>query len=160
MNFADPQLWFLVSFVLFFGFLGRPFMKKILAQLDERRALIAAQLDAVRNIHKDVKALYAERRETLKQIDMESQKILYRAHEDAAALRVRMEKQFQEELQKKRVIYDNMFTAMHKKHVTEMEEKVVAQALAVTSILLHDVLSPEDHDKIIAKKTKLLRTYH
>jgi F0F1-type ATP synthase membrane subunit b/b' len=158
--FQDPHTWVLVSFIVFVVGVARPFFRNVVAQLDARRTLIADQIKAVADIYKAAKDLHSQKTTQLDQGHHEAKQILQKAEEDAEALRVGMERQLQENLRKKKAIYDNMIEAMEHKNLVAMEQKVVETALAVIKAMLRDDISPNDQHKIIGRKITLLRTYH
>lgn len=133
----DPQLWILVSFLLFVAVSGRRFYRIVALQLDDRSLTIARQIKEVAELHEEAqKILWNEKtkfhktRESMTGLEKQTQEEAKKILEDTQGKIILLKENQTQEL-------ENRFQTLQQKMYLEVQESLLQKACA----LVHNSVS-------------------
>lgn len=154
--FNDPQLWILVSFLLFVAVSGRRFYRIVALQLDDRSHTIARQIREVAELHEEaLRILSTEKtkshktRESLitleKQTQEEARKILEETQEKILLLTTAQTQEVEKRLE----------TLRQKMHI-EIQHSLLQKACALVRDSVSKKLTKAQQDHLLKQQMKNL----
>ena len=152
----NPELWVVIGFLIFLGYVGPKVWKMIVTGLDQRSIRIKGQLDEAQKLRDEAQALLNEYQRRQKEAAKEAEDILSAAKESAAhhtkdamaALEASMARREKQALEK---------IAQAEAHATaEVRREAVEVATAATRKLLAQALTDDRATALVDQSIKEL----
>lgn len=145
----EPEVWLLVAFAIFVGFMAKPVWVKITGGLDERSARIQAELEEARQLREEAQAALANYQRKQRDAAKEAEEILRHAEEEAKRLTAEAEKTLEETLKRREALARERIAQAEARAIEEVKDEAVEVALAATRALITERLDPAKAERLI-----------
>jgi F-type H+-transporting ATPase subunit b len=152
----DPQLWILVSFLLFVIVCGRRFYRILALQLDDRSLTIARQIKEVAQLHEEAqrilsneKTKFHKTRESLVGLEKQTQEEAKKILEDTQKKILLLTKTQTQELEKR---LETLRQKMHQ----EIQKSLLQKACALVRDSISKKLTKTQQDHFLKEQMKSL----
>ncbi len=152
----DPQLWILVSFVLFVAVCGKRFYRIVALQLDERSSTISRQIKEVAELHEEAQKILSNEktklhktRESLMNLEKQTQEESKKILEDTQKKIILLKKNQTQEL-------ENRFHALQQKMYLEIQESLLQKACSLVQTSVSKRLTKAQQEHLLKKQMQNL----
>ncbi len=133
----NPEIWVLVSFLIFCGILAYMGVPGMMAKgLDQRAERIKHELDEARRLREEAQALLADYQKKARLAEEEAREIIEQARREAEALEKETEKKLQESMARRMKLAEDKISRAEAQAVSEVRSSAVEAAIAATEQLL------------------------
>jgi F-type H+-transporting ATPase subunit b len=152
---ATPELWVLVSFVLFLALLVYYKIPNRLAKaLDDRADRIRAELDEARRLREDAAQILADYQRKQRDAEKEAEDILAGARREAEFYAEESRKALSESLQRRLKQAEEKIARAEEQAVQEIRSKAVDVAIAASEILIARELKGKSAENLVDKSIR------
>jgi F-type H+-transporting ATPase subunit b len=156
----DPEIWVLVSFVIFFVLFGGRLWKAVAGQLDGRAETIRAELAEAQRLREEAEAMLAEAEQARIAALAEAGEVLARSREEAARLTAAAMAEAEASARRRERLALERIAAAEKAAVTEVRHTAADVATRAAELVLAQGLGEDDAvlvDQAIADLPRALR---
>jgi len=156
----DPEIWVLVSFVIFFVLFGGRLWKAVAGQLDGRAEAIRAELAEAQRLREEAEAMLAEAEQARIAALAEAGEVLARSREEAARLTAAAMAEAEASARRRERLALERIAAAEKAAVTEVRHTAADVATRAAELVLAQGLGEDDAvlvDQAIADLPRALR---
>jgi F-type H+-transporting ATPase subunit b len=156
----DPEIWVLVSFVIFFVLFGGRLWKAVAGQLDGRADAIRAELAEAQRLREEAEAMLAEAEQARIAALAEAGELLARSQEEAARLTAAAMAEAEASARRRERLALERIAAAEKAAVTEVRHTAADVATRAAELVLAQGLGEDDAvlvDQAIADLPRALR---
>jgi F-type H+-transporting ATPase subunit b len=156
----DPEIWVLVSFVIFFVLFGARLWKAIVGLLDGRADAIRAELAEAQRLREEAEAMLAEAEQARVAAMAEAGEVLARSREEAARLTAAAVAEAEASARRRERLALERIAAAEKAAVTEVRNTAADVATRAAELVLAQGLGDGDAalvDQAIADLPRALR---
>ncbi|MDX2289256.1 MAG: F0F1 ATP synthase subunit B [Hyphomicrobiaceae bacterium] len=133
----NPEIWVLVSFLIFCGILVYAGVPGMLAKsLDERADRIKHELDEARRLREEAQALLADYQKKARLAEDEAREIIEQARREAEALEKDTEKKLSDSMARRMKLAEEKIARAEAQAVSEVRSSAVEAAIAATEHIL------------------------
>ena len=158
--FLDPEIWVALTMVAVVIIFAPRLVKTINAGLDDRAAKIRAQIEEARKLREDASALLAQYQKKQREAMAEAEGIISQAKSDAARLRVDLEKDLTNSIERRKQQALERIAQSEAQALKDVRNTAVDVALAAAEKLIRENLATEQQqalaDQAIAELPKRL----
>ena len=149
IDFADPQLWVAISFILFFLFFGKLIWKKFTEFLDNKILEITDEINEAKKLHNDAKQLLAEETKKLQDLDLILKEIIDNSkdksyeilHENTKKIETNIELLEKDAIEKIKVIENQA--------IEEIKSDIISRAISISEKVLKNKISASNQQAIM-----------
>ncbi len=152
----DPQLWILVSFLLFVALSGRRFYRIVTLQLDERAHTIARQIREVASLHEEVQRILSKEKDQAHKarahtiaLEAQTKEETKRIIEDSKSRLQSLQKSQAREL-------EDRLQALRKKMHLEAQDDLLQRACALTRVFMMKKITKTQQESFLKEQIKNL----
>lgn len=152
----DPQLWILVSFLLFVAVCGRRFYRIVALQLDDRALTIARQIREVAELHEEAQRILSNEKtkfhkthESLLELEKKTQQEAKKILEDTQEKILFLTKTQTHEL-------ENRLESLREKMHLEIRHSLLQKACALVQNSISKKLTKAQQDHLLKQQMKSL----
>jgi F-type H+-transporting ATPase subunit b len=152
---ATPELWVLVSFVLFLALLVYYKIPNTLAKaLDDRADRIRAELEEARRLREEAAQILADYQRKQRDAEKEAEDILAVARREAEFYAVESRKTLSESLQRRLKLAEEKIARAEEQAVQEIRSKAVDAAIAASEVLIARELKGKSAENLVDKSIR------
>ncbi|MDX2259880.1 MAG: F0F1 ATP synthase subunit B [Hyphomicrobiaceae bacterium] len=156
---ANPEIWVLVSFLIFCAILylmGVP--DQIGKALDARAEKIKAELDEARRLRAEAQELLAEYQKKARLAEDEARQIVEQARREAEALEKETERKLQDSLARRMKIAEEKIARAEAQAVSEVKASAIDAAVAAAEKLIRAKATGDKADALISDSIASLQS--
>jgi F-type H+-transporting ATPase subunit b len=152
---ATPELWVLVSFVLFLALLVYYKIPNTLAKaLDDRADRIRVELEEARRLREEAAQILADYQRKQRDAEKEAEDILAVARREAEFYAVESRKTLSESLQRRLKLAEEKIARAEEQAVQEIRSKAVDAAIAASEVLIARELKGKSAENLVDKSIR------
>jgi|EndMetStandDraft_5_1072996.scaffolds.fasta_scaffold24132_1 F-type H+-transporting ATPase subunit b len=152
---ATPELWVLVSFVLFLGLLVYYKIPNTLAKaLDDRADRIRAELDEARRLREEAQQILADYQRKQRDAEKEAEDIIAVARREAEFFAEESRKALGESLQRRLKLAEEKIARAEDQAVQDIRSKAVDAAVAAAELLIARELKDKSAKSLVDKSIR------
>ena len=153
--FAAPELWVLVSFVLFVALLVYyKIPNKLAKALDDRAGKIHAELDEARRLREEAQAILADYQRKQRDAEKEAEDIIAMARREARFYAEESQKALGESLQRRVRSAEEKIARAEEQAVQDIRSKSVDAAVAAAEMLIARELKGKSAEDLVDKSIR------
>lgn len=153
--FAAPELWVLVSFVLFVALLVYyKIPNKTAKALDDRAAKIHAELEEARRLREEAQTILADYQRKQRDAEKEAEDIIAMARREARFYAEESHKVLDEFLQRRVKLAEEKIARAEEQAVQDIRSKSVDVAIAATEVLITRELKGKSAEDLVDKSIR------
>ncbi|MBT3792751.1 MAG: F0F1 ATP synthase subunit B [Rhodospirillales bacterium] len=147
--YEHPEIWLLVSFVIFIALISKPAWKQISAGLDARSDAIKAELDEARLLREEAQTALANFQRKSRDAAKEAKRILAHAEDEAKRITTEAEVALAETLKRHEALAQDRIEQSQARAIEEVRAEAIEVALAATARILRENLDEQKSDALI-----------
>jgi F-type H+-transporting ATPase subunit b len=152
---ATPELWVLVSFVLFLGLLVYYKIPNTLAKaLDDRADRIRAELEEARRLREDAQQILADYQRKQHDAEKEAEDIIAVARREAEFYAEESRKALDESLQRRFKLAEEKIARAEDQAIQDIRSKAVDAAVAAAELLIARELKGKSAESLVDKSIR------
>jgi F-type H+-transporting ATPase subunit b len=152
---ATPELWVLVSFVLFLGLLVYYKIPNTLAKaLDDRADRIRAELEEARRLREEAQQILADYQRKQRDAEKEAEDIIAVARREAEVYAEESRKALSESLQRRLKLAEEKIARAEDQAVQDIRSKAVDAAVAAAELLIARDLKGKSAQSLVDKSIR------
>jgi F-type H+-transporting ATPase subunit b len=153
--FAAPELWVLVSFVLFVALLVYyKIPNKVAEALDNRAGKIHAELEEARRLREEAQTILADYQRKQRDAEKEAEDIIAMARREARFYAEESHKALNESLQRRVKLAEEKIARAEEQAVQDIRSKSVDAAIAAAEMLIARELKGKSAEDLVDKSIK------
>ncbi len=153
--FAAPELWVLVSFVLFVALLVYyKIPNKVAEALDNRAGKIHAELEEARRLREEAQTILADYQRKQRDAEKEAEDIIAMARREARFYAEESHKALNEALQRRVKLAEEKIARAEEQAVQDIRSKSVDAAVAAAEMLIARELKGKSAEDLVDKSIK------
>lgn len=156
----EPKNWVAVSFVLFLVVFTRYVLPAILKGLDERSAMIRAQLEQSKQLRAEAEALLESYKEQQKIMLAEAEKTLANAKIEVERMKERAALDLKTAIDRRTQQANEKIARMEKEASDTVRQHMVDVAISATRLLIGEQLKSGDDDLTISRALRQMEKLH
>ena len=146
---TDPRFWTAVAFFLMIALLYKKVFTFTARALDDRSAKIKSELDQARRLREEAEQVLAQYKQKQAEYLKESEAILHKARQDAAAMTAQAEKELKNALDARTKHALDKISQEEDKAIQDVRNHVVDIALAAARAIIIDHVSTLSQDELV-----------
>jgi len=152
---ATPELWVLVSFVLFLALLVYyKIPNRLVKALDDRADRIRADLDEARRLREEAQQILADYQRKQREAEKEVEDIIAMARREAQFYADESSKALNESLQRRMKLAEEKIARAEEQAVLEIRSKSVDAAIAAAGTLIARELKGKSAESLVEKSIR------
>ena len=152
---ATPELWVLVSFVLFLALLVYyKIPDKLVKALDDRADRIRAELDEARRLREEAQQILADYQRKQRDAEKEAEDIIALARREAEVYAGESRKGLTESLQRRLKLAEEKIARAEEQAVKEIRSKAVDAAVAAAEVIIARELKDKSAESLVDKSIR------
>jgi F-type H+-transporting ATPase subunit b len=152
---TTPELWVLLSFVLFVAILVYyKIPSKVVKALDDRAEQIRSELDEARRLREEAQSILADYQLKRHEAEKEAQDIVATAQRDAEAYAEEQRKVMTETLQRRMRLAEEKITRAEEQAVIDIRSKAADVAISAAEIVIARQLKGKSAKNLVEKSVK------
>jgi F-type H+-transporting ATPase subunit b len=153
--FAAPELWVLVSFVLFIALLVYyKIPNKVAKALDDRAGRISSELEEARRLREEAQTILADYQRKQRDAEKEAEDIIAMARREARFYAEESHKVLDEFLQRRVKLAEEKIARAEEQAVLDIRSKSVDVAVAATEVLITRELKGKSAEDLVDKSIR------
>jgi F-type H+-transporting ATPase subunit b len=153
--FAAPELWVLVSFVLFVALLVYyKIPNKVAKALDDRAGKIHAELEEARRLREEAQTILADYQRKQRDAEKEAEDIIAMARREARFYAEESHKALNESLQRRVKLAEEKIARAEEQAVQDIRSKSVDAAVAAAGMLIARELEGKSAEDLVDKSIR------
>jgi F-type H+-transporting ATPase subunit b len=157
--FTSPELWVLVSFVLFLALLVYyKIPEKITSALDDRAARIQAELTEARRLRKEAQSILADYQGKYRDAEKEAEDIIAMARKEAQFYAEESRKALNESLQRRVKLAEEKIVRAEEQAIQDIRSRSVDAAVAAAETIIARELKGKSAEDLVAKSIREVNT--
>lgn len=153
--FASPDLWVLVSFVLFLALLVYyKIPNKVAKALDDRADRIHAELEEARRLREEAQAILADYQRKQRDAEKEVEDIIAMARREAQFYAAESNKSLNETLQRRVKLAEEKIARAEEQAVQDIRSKSVDAAVAAAQTIIARELKGKSAEDLVTKSIR------
>ena len=153
--FAAPELWVLVSFVLFVALLVYyKIPNKVAKALDDRAGRIHAELEEARRLREEAQTILADYQRKQRDVEKEAEDIIAMARREARFYAEESHKALNEFLQRRVKLAEEKIARAEEQAVQDIRSKSVDAAVAAAEMLIARELKGKSAEDLVDKSIR------
>jgi len=156
---ATPELWVLVSFVLFLALLVYyKIPDRLVKALDERADRIRAELDEARRLREEAQAILADYQRKQRDAEKEAEDIIALARREAEVFAGESRKGLTESLERRLKLAEEKIARAEEQAIKDIRSKAVDVAVATAEQLIARELKGKSAESLVDKSIRDVST--
>jgi F-type H+-transporting ATPase subunit b len=152
---TTPELWVLLSFVLFVAILVYyKIPPKVVKALDDRAEQIRSELDEARRLREEAQSILADYQRKRHAAEQEAQDIVATAQRDAQAYAEEQRKAMTETLQRRMRLAEEKIARAEEQAVVDIRSKAADVAISAAGIVIARQLKGKSAKNLVEKSVK------
>ena len=157
--FTSPELWVLVSFVLFLALLVYyKIPNKIAKALDDRADRIQTELEEARRLHDEARSILADYQRKRRDAEIEAEDIIAVARREAQFYAEESRKALNESLQRRVKLAEEKIVRAEEQAVQEIRSRSVDAAVAAAETIIARELKGKSAEDLVTKSIRDVST--
>jgi F-type H+-transporting ATPase subunit b len=152
---TDPELWVLVSFLLFLALLVYyQIPAKLVQALDSRADRIRSELDEARRLREEARQILADYERKHRDAEKEAEDIIALARREADVYAEESRKAFSESLQRRLKTSEEKIARAEEQAIKDIRSKAVDAAVAAAELLIARELKDKSAESLVDKSIR------
>ncbi len=152
---TDPELWVLVSFILFLALLVYyKIPTKLVQALDSRADRIRTELDEARRLREEAKQILADYQRKHGEAEKEAEDIIALARREADVYAEELRKALTESLQRRLKMAEEKIARAEEQAIKDIRSKAVDAAVAAAQVLIARELKDKSAESLVDKSIR------
>lgn len=147
--FLDAKVWYLVSFLMFFGILWRFGKPAFLNFVDQRIEAIREEIETAENLRVEAQSMLAQYQRKHKDAVKDAQHIIDTAKQQAEQIQIQAEKDLDETIDRREKQLAERLERMEETAKEEIRQYAAALAMNTTSEIIAKELDKKTNDKLV-----------
>jgi len=144
-----PEIWLLVSLVILFALVWKPFKLHVLGGLDKRGQAIRNELDEAKRLHEEAKELLAKHRRQLHEGESLAADIEARAKAETERLQTRLRADFDQLVERRTQQAEERIAQEEARALADVRARAADLTVATTRRLLTEKLGGDAAQKVM-----------
>ena len=149
INFADPQIWVAIAFILFFLLFGKLIWRKFAGFLDNKILEIKKEIDDANKVHEDAKELLALETKKIQDLDLVVKEIIDSSKNKSYEILRENTKKIENQIELLEKEATEKIRVIENQAIEEIKLEIISKASEITEKVLKDKLDESNHHTIM-----------